>query len=95
MYLDKNYIDLHLNKYRFDLLEIDNISSLSYKRKLRHKYFLYDDFDDPFYIAEWAYLRMMSSTCRLLTVWMGTQKRLVFFNLKVLAAVEWLMCFTQ
>ena len=68
MYLDKNYIDLHLNKYRFDLLEIDNISSLSYKRKLRHKYFLYDDFDDPFYIAEWAYLRMMSSTCRLLTV---------------------------
>lgn len=68
MYLDKKYVELHLNKFRFDLLEIDNIQSLSYQRKLRHKYFLYDDFDDPFYIAEWAHLRMMSSSCRLLTI---------------------------
>ncbi len=66
LYLDREYVKLHLNKYRFDLLEIDNMDSLTYKRKLRHKYFLYDDFDDPFYIAEWSHLRMMSSTCRLL-----------------------------
>ncbi|MBO1255464.1 ATP-binding protein [Alteromonas sp. 5E99-2] len=68
MHTDMNYVEAHLNKNAYDLVEIDNVKSMAFRRKLRHKYFLYDDFEDPFYIAEFSYLRMLSSTSKLLTI---------------------------
>ena len=43
-----------------DMKELTNIFSNSYRRKMRHKFYLYDDFEDPLFIAEWAFLVMIS-----------------------------------
>ncbi|AJQ97554.1 ATP-binding protein [Gynuella sunshinyii] len=66
MLLDPEYIRSKVERHVLDLAEIDNISSTAYRRKVRHKYYLYDDFEDPFYIGEWAFLQMLSSSSKLL-----------------------------
>ncbi|WP_428241739.1 hypothetical protein [Gynuella sp.] len=66
MLLDPEYIQSKVERHVLDLAEIDNISSTAYRRKVRHKYYLYDDFEDPFYIGEWAFLQMLSSSSKLL-----------------------------
>lgn len=66
LYLNQTYLDQQLEKYGYDLHDIHEVTSQSFRKKVRHKYFLYDDYEDPFYISEWAFLRMMSSTIPLL-----------------------------
>ena len=66
--LDARYIKKQLEKHLSDLEEINNISSLSFRKKLRHKYYLYDDFEDTFFVTEWSYLQMLSCGSKFLKV---------------------------
>lgn len=67
LFLDSEFVGKHLDKHSRDLQQFNDVTCSAFKRKIRHKYFLYDDFDDPFLLAEWSHLRLLSSTARLLT----------------------------
>jgi len=75
IFFDIEYIETQVNRYASDIWEIGNISSNSYMKKFRHKYYLYDDFADPVYIAEWSFLTMQSASAIL-------QKNFVDRNVK-------------
>ncbi|NVK58269.1 MAG: ATP-binding protein [Alteromonadaceae bacterium] len=67
LFLESEFVSKHLDKHSRDLQQFNDATCSAFKRKIRHKYFLYDDFDDPFLLAEWSHLRLLSSTARLLT----------------------------
>ncbi|MBX2858836.1 MAG: hypothetical protein KTR17_09255, partial [Cellvibrionaceae bacterium] len=58
---DESQVHSLLDRCHRDMKELTNIYSNSYRRKMRHKFYLYDDFEDPFFIAEWSFLMMISA----------------------------------
>jgi len=59
--LDINHVKSLFSRHHRDIREIGDISSNAYRRKMRHKFYLYDDFEDPLFIAEWSFLVMISA----------------------------------
>lgn len=55
----------YLERYANDLSDIGVIISNSFRRKIRHKYYLFDDYEDPFYVAEWSFLNMLAAGANL------------------------------
>ena len=64
-YLDKRFLSKLVERSADELKEILNPSSKAHRKKLRHKYYIYDDFEDPMFIAEWSYLMVLSAGTNL------------------------------
>ena len=60
-YLDIDYLKRNCQRQFEELHDLQNNSSYSYRRKIRHKHYLYDDFGDPLYLAEWSFSIMLSA----------------------------------
>lgn len=63
-YFESNFIEKLVERHANDLMEILNVSSNAYRREMRHRYYLFDDFEDPMCISSWSFLSGIAAGSR-------------------------------